>query len=182
MKILIDNREFQMVVVKEFMTPVGFKARIHKRIWKDEVKKLAPSLHDYCTGYVRLPEGTPKRDNWADVLEVHGGVTFEGKHPDVTGIEGEWIGFDLGHAWDDQIVNQEEYAEGECKRLALQLFEQIPPLPKPPLVLTEEEKAAGWTIVRCPGNGYVPACGKLFKRLNWHTPSGCPNCHATFVD
>lgn len=50
------------------------------------------------------------------------------------------------------------------------------------LVLTEEEKKKGWTIARCPGNGYKRSCGKMFKRLDWCTPSGCPHCHATFVD
>ena len=49
-------------------------------------------------------------------------------------------------------------------------------------VLTEEETAAGWKIERCPGNGYRPSCGRLIKRLDWCTPSGCPHCNATFVD
>jgi len=49
-------------------------------------------------------------------------------------------------------------------------------------VLIEEEIAAGWKLERCPGNGYVRACGRIIKRLNWFTPSGCPHCHATFVD
>lgn len=48
--------------------------------------------------------------------------------------------------------------------------------------LTEEEKAEGWKIERCAGNGYKPACRKEYRSLNWFTPSGCPHCHATFVD
>lgn len=48
--------------------------------------------------------------------------------------------------------------------------------------LTEEEKAEGWHIERCAGNGYKRGCGKAYRCLNWHTPSGCPHCHATFVD
>lgn len=48
--------------------------------------------------------------------------------------------------------------------------------------LTEEEKKAGWTIDTCAGNTYKRGCGKSYKALNWHTPSGCPHCHASFVD
>lgn len=50
------------------------------------------------------------------------------------------------------------------------------------LTLTEDEKKMGWHIGQCEGNGYRRACHGKFKRLNWHTPSGCPHCNATFVD
>lgn len=48
--------------------------------------------------------------------------------------------------------------------------------------LTEEEKKEGWSISHCRGNGFVRGCGKPYRTLNWYTPSGCPNCPATFVD
>lgn len=50
------------------------------------------------------------------------------------------------------------------------------------LELTEDEKHEGWHIAHCGGNAHVPGCGKPYKRLNWHTPSGCRHCNATFVD
>ena len=50
------------------------------------------------------------------------------------------------------------------------------------LNLTEEQKEEGWRMATCQGNGYRRACGKSFKKLNWHTPTGCPHCNATFVD
>lgn len=50
------------------------------------------------------------------------------------------------------------------------------------ITLTEEEKKEGWSIARCHGNGFSRGCGKQYKTLNWYTPSGCPHCHATFVD
>lgn len=183
MKAVIENREFKIFHVKEFMTRVGLKALILKREWSPSVKALAPSLHDYCTGYVQLPEGSKYPESEADKLDVHGGVTFFGEHPDAVGVKGTWVGFDQGHAYDESIQNHEEYAEQECEKLARQLREQIPStfnVASP--ILTEEEKAAGWTIDHCSGNGYMPGCRKPYKKLNWHTPSGCPNCHATFVD
>ena len=48
--------------------------------------------------------------------------------------------------------------------------------------MTVEEKLDGWKVAYCAGNGYVRACGRAYKMLNWFTPSGCPHCHATFVD
>ena len=51
-----------------------------------------------------------------------------------------------------------------------------------PLELTEQEKKEGWHIAHCRGNGYKEGCRKPYKKLCWHTPSGCPNCNATFVD
>jgi len=48
--------------------------------------------------------------------------------------------------------------------------------------LTEQEIKDGWFIDYCSGNGWKQGCRKPYKKLNWHTPSGCPNCNATFVD
>lgn len=53
---------------------------------------------------------------------------------------------------------------------------------KKDLVLTEQEKKDGWYISYCKGNGYKKGCKLPYKKKSWHTPSGCPNCNATFVD
>ena len=50
------------------------------------------------------------------------------------------------------------------------------------LILTEQEKKEGYKIKYCHGNGFVRGCLKPYKEKNWYTPSGCPNCNATFVD
>lgn len=48
--------------------------------------------------------------------------------------------------------------------------------------MTLEEKASGWKVAYCAGNGYKRGCRRPYKTLNWFTPSGCPHCNATFVD
>ncbi len=47
--------------------------------------------------------------------------------------------------------------------------------------LTESEKEEGYFIERCTGNTHRRGCGKSFKALSWHTPSGCPHCPCSRV-
>lgn len=48
--------------------------------------------------------------------------------------------------------------------------------------LTEKDKKKGWAISHCAGNTHKRGCGKPYRMLSWFNPSGCPHCHATFVD
>lgn len=48
--------------------------------------------------------------------------------------------------------------------------------------LTDEERKEGWRIAYCSGNTHKRGCGKGYRTINWHTPSGCPHCSASFVD
>lgn len=90
-----------------------------KKIGYDDMMVSIP-LYWYC-GYVVLSEDEryPKLD--ADEiykLDVHGGITYRGG---MQGIDGYLIGFDCGHAFDDPLVQDEEYTLGECKYLVDQI-------------------------------------------------------------
>lgn len=50
------------------------------------------------------------------------------------------------------------------------------------VTLTPNEIEQGWTVEVCMGNSHKTGCGGQYKKLNWHTPSRCPYCNATFVD
>lgn len=121
-KLLKETSERSWYTVKEWTTKAGLEARIQKCEWSAKVKELAPSLHDFYTGYVQVPEGFKLRDSELEQkLEVHGGMTFFGDHPEYTGVKGEWAGFDMAHIGDENIPNPEEYAEKECEQLANQI-------------------------------------------------------------
>lgn len=106
-----NTRERIWYLVKEFTTKNGKKARIQKCVWNDEVKKLAPSLHDFYTGYVQVENSDEKKER---EVEVHGGVTFSGELPET---EGYWVGFDMNH-YGDENLQSEEYAEEQCEKLS----------------------------------------------------------------
>ncbi len=114
-KIKRDGTERDWYLVKEWVTKAGILARIHQGVWSDKVKKIAPSLHDYFTGYVQVPIGQVINE---DIIDVHGGVTFS--KGELIGARGEWVGFDMGHACDENLQNI-EYAEQECEKLAEQI-------------------------------------------------------------
>ena len=117
MKLLKEGTERKWFLVKEWTTKVGLLARVQKCVWNDNVKSFAPSLSDFCTGYVQKRADDTKKYYDSDT-DVHGGVTFEG---DLEGEKGVWVGFDMAHLWDERITNQEEYAETECEKLAKQM-------------------------------------------------------------
>lgn len=121
-KILRETKERTWYVVKEWTTKAGLPARIQKCEWNARVKAYAPSLHDFCTGYVRLPDGFKVLySELEQKLEVHGGMTFCGELAEETGESGTWAGFDMAHIGDETIPNPEEYAEKECEQLANQI-------------------------------------------------------------
>lgn len=119
MELITEGKERNWYLVKEFTTKHGNAARIHKCVWNKVVKDLAPSLHDFCTGYVLKRETDTEKYYDNPAIEVHGGVTFEGP---LAGAVGDWVGFDLSHYGDEDILDQEVYAEVECEKLAIQML------------------------------------------------------------
>ena len=72
----------------------------------------------YC-GYVKLNHQPIEFDPY-DLLECHGGITFNDTFtkPDQYLPEGEWVGFDCGHAWDGSDVElawEHLHEEGDDK-------------------------------------------------------------------
>lgn len=117
MELLKETKERSWYLVEEWTTKAGLKARVQKCVWSDEVKSIASSLHDFCTGYVQIPEGSVRE--WEKEMDVHGGITFG---PDaLDGESGLWIGFDMAHILDENIPDQEAYAHAECEKLAEQV-------------------------------------------------------------
>lgn len=116
-KILSQRRDSKWVEVKEWITKSGLKARIHQCIWNRDLMPIL-SLHDHYCGYVQVPEG--KNFGNGEKLNAHGGITFsQGK---LIGCEeGEWIGFDMAHLGDENIVIPLEYCVEECESLADQI-------------------------------------------------------------
>ena len=94
-------------------------------------------------GYVAVPPGHPAHEldqGFLDGIEVHGGITWSGPRRD--GAELWWVGFDCGHAGDDNWLMAEHeakygtcpfngvycdvgYVRQEVSRLAQQLKEMI---------------------------------------------------------
>jgi hypothetical protein len=117
MKTIIEERERTWYLVKEFEA-YGRECRIHKCAWGEDVKKLAPSLNDHFTGYVKVPVSVT--NEMLEDVEVHCGVTFLGELP-VDNVKGYWVGFDTGHAFDNDKDQNEEYVTNECIKLARQI-------------------------------------------------------------
>lgn len=115
MKKIKESKERSWYLVDEWVTKSGLKAQVNKCEWNADLKNLGPSLHDFYTGYVQVPDGiVPNESN----IEVHGGVTFSlGKLPDADGM---WIGFDMAH-FGDENMQDIEYAKRECEKLASQI-------------------------------------------------------------
>jgi len=115
------NHERTIYLVEEWTTTGGLVARVHYMIWNEGVKALAPSLFDYYTGYVRLPDGETLDKEAEENLQVRGGVTFTGDFPAELKIDGNWVGFDMNHAFDSAEGQSVELAKAECEKLAEQL-------------------------------------------------------------
>lgn len=122
MKLLHEDKSRSWYLVKEFTTKSGLDARINQCVWNRELMPTL-SLHDHYTGYVRIPSGMKMSDSEVEkVFDVHGGVTFTGGMNDrMGGADGWWVGFDMAHIGDENIVNPLEYAEKECENLANQI-------------------------------------------------------------
>lgn len=118
MKLLTERGERKWFLVKEWKTEAGLLARIQKCVWNDEIKSRAPDIEDFCTGYVQKRTEDTKKYYESDT-DVHGGVTFESDLEEAGGI---WVGFDMAHFGDENIKNQEEYAQKECEKLAKQMI------------------------------------------------------------
>ncbi len=111
-KLLHEGRERNWYLVEEWTTKFGLPAQVRQCVWKSTAL-----LHPHYTGYVKVPEGK-KVDE--ENIEVHGGVTFpSGKLP-LDETEGNWIGFDMGHAGDEHIQDL-SYAKNECEKMADQI-------------------------------------------------------------
>lgn len=119
MQLIKENKECNWYLVKDWTTKSGLRAQVLKRVWNDEVKNIASSLHDNCCGYVQYMKDDDF--NYND-LDVHGGITF-GPSQDHWNKDDTttWIGFDMAHWGDENIADHESYAEKECERLAEQL-------------------------------------------------------------
>jgi protein involved in sex pheromone biosynthesis len=104
--------------IKEWMTESGLNALIRKCEWAPEVKTIAPSLHDFFTGYIQVEDTSRFSEEDINSLDVHGGVTFHGELREIDGKQ--WIGFDMAHAFDEE--NQDlNYVIKECEKLATQI-------------------------------------------------------------
>lgn len=118
MKELAKDSERTWYEVARWKTDAGLYAVIRRCEWSDRVKVYAPSIHDFCTGYVMAPEGYTPNQLAEENLDVHGGVTFNGKFD---GEDGYWIGFDQSHYGDENISDQDGNARSECEKLAAQI-------------------------------------------------------------
>lgn len=94
----------------------------------------------HLCGYVELPPESSLNDlasiTWDSDLEVHGGVTFEGKL-EVDDLR-KYVGFDCAHAGDIvpgmrdsgdthySTYKSVEYVTSECKKLAEQINATLP--------------------------------------------------------
>lgn len=115
MILLKETKERNWYLIKEWVTKAGLRARVQKCVWNIDV-----SMHNHYTGYVQIPEG--KSFKSFDEISMHGGLTFEGE---IEGREGYWIGFDMAHYGDENIPDQEQYAEKECEKIAKQTTERL---------------------------------------------------------
>ena len=118
-ELLKESDERTWYLVKEWTTEAGLKARIHQCVWKDQVKAIASSLHDFYCGYVQKRDDDTKR-YYDNDIDVHGGVTHEGDFT-ALGLTGTWVGYDMAHLGDENRQNI-EYATKECERLAKQMI------------------------------------------------------------
>lgn len=116
MKEIKTDKERTWYLVKEWETKSGFKARVQFCKWSDLVRVHGLSIHDFYTGYVQIPDGITLNEN---KIDVHGGLTFS--PGELIGASGKWIGFDLAHLGDEDILNGEEFAIEQCELLASQL-------------------------------------------------------------
>lgn len=137
MKLLKQDKERAWYLVKEWRTRAGLLARVHQCKWGELVHNTAPSLHDFYTGYVQVPEGMELKDT-ENTLEAHGGITFGYPTPSklpIEGADGLWVGFDMAHLGDE--TNQDlAYAVEECEKLA----EQIVSLPSKTRPIKKKKK------------------------------------------
>lgn len=83
------------------------------------------SLHDHYTGYVQPHEDDTHQYYGDSSIDVHGGITFDGRFEDGT----RRVGFDMAHLYDEHINDPEEYAIAECERLAEQIASYKPTAP-----------------------------------------------------
>lgn len=120
MKTLIhEGRERNWYLIEEWVTEAGLKARVHQCVWNERVSGIAPSLHDFYTGYVEVPKGRVFSEMESEQIDVHGGVTFSPKPIEGAGEE-NWMGFDMAHIGDED--NQSlSYAKEQCELLAKQI-------------------------------------------------------------
>lgn len=123
MKLISSDRERTWYLVDEFVTKVKLNARILKCEWNNSVMRLAPtSLHPFFTGYVQKREGDTTKYYDNPKIDVHGGVTFEGKHKGLNhDAPGEWVGFDMAH-YGDEDMQDINYAKEQCEELAKQML------------------------------------------------------------
>ena len=128
------ERKFR--IVKEWTTKAGLKAKVYQCVWSPEIRRAIATQHrqfmeampqyastlmnmsplpDHYTGYVEIPDAD-KHDYYDDRdVDVHGGVTYCGNQD---GGESRWAGFDMAHVGDENIVDPENYAIGQCEKLA----------------------------------------------------------------
>lgn len=129
MQLLKEGRERNWYLVQEWVTRAGLRARIQYCVWNGSVRELAPSLHSFYTGYVLKAPADKKAYSEDNGIWVHGGVTHEGE---LTDLEGDWVGFDMAHAGDEDKQDL-DYAVEQCENLASQME-------SPNYSLTPEEK------------------------------------------
>jgi len=113
-KLLKTDRERNIYLVKEFTTENGKRAIVLEFEWTHPIVTLP---NHFC-GYVEKSkdDNTKYYDN--PDIEVHGGVTFESELPE---LEGQFVGFDMAHLFDEKIENPLEYATIECEKLSKQM-------------------------------------------------------------
>lgn len=83
---------------------------------------------EYWCGYMKLPVDHPwyKFNDVDRVVEVHGGLTFEGTRDFDDDPNNYWIGFDCAHVIDQIYLADQEYAEAQCKSMCEQANAALP--------------------------------------------------------
>lgn len=114
----------------------GFNYMVKHYDWTDNTKKGnaddSYSLDfqrttDWFCGYVEIPQDHEFYElDYIDIyrdyeeIDVHGGLSFVGRFEP----NGAWyIGFDCHHLYDNSMIEDEYYAERQCKYLIEQLVE-----------------------------------------------------------
>lgn len=111
MKLLINQKERDIFIVKEWTTESGLDAIVMQHIWK-----VTDFLPNHYTGYVKKQAGDTTQ--YTNIVEVHGDVTFEGDFKEFD-IDGELVGFDTAHYGDHNIPLS--YVIEQCELLAKQM-------------------------------------------------------------
>ncbi len=114
-----SDRSRTIYLIKRFTTKNGKKAMVVQNVWNREMLGGLSSLHDHYMGYVMIEKGEDYSYYHDTSIQVHGGVTFQGKLPKTNG---EWVGFDMAHVGDENIPNPLEYAVEQCEYLSEQLI------------------------------------------------------------